>query len=193
MGEEVGDFDRVVAGVQTLDVGFAENDFAAGGVIGCGAGNESGGYIVAVVKKFDCAPCPDGIASGKNNACEGFCDFGIVENCGDAVFAEEAIAHFEDDDVGIGFGKLVYEGFSEGGGVGLLGCDDAEIGEDEGFGGSGVLHGEDVAAEADSGGFSGGDGEPTSYQLLDNGEAGFGFSGIHTGAEYGDDRRDFGC
>jgi hypothetical protein len=192
LSEEVGDFDRIVAGIEALNLGFSEDYFAASGVICGGSGNQGRSDFVAVFKEFDRSPCSDRVAGGENNTGERFGDFGIVENSSDAVFTEKAVAHFENDDVGVCFSELVDEGFGERGGVGLLSGDDAEVGEYERLRCTGILHCKDVAAEADSGCFCRGDGESTTDELLNDGEARFGFAGVHAGPENGNDRRKFG-
>lgn len=98
-GQKIDNLNGVVASVQPGDLCFTENDFASGGVVGGGSGNESGRDLVSAVKKFDCAPRPDRVGSGEDDTGEGCGDLGIVQNCGDSIFAEKSIAEFEDDDI----------------------------------------------------------------------------------------------
>ncbi len=107
-GQKIDNLNGVVASVQPGDLCFTENDFASGGVVGGGSGNESGGDVVPVVEKFDRAPRSYGIGSGEDDTGEGCGDLGIVQNCGDTIFAEESIAKFEDDDIGIRLGEFIY-------------------------------------------------------------------------------------
>lgn len=186
-GQEVGNFDGVVASIEPGNLGFTENDFASSGVIGSGASDESGGDVVPVVEKFDRAPRPYGIGSGEDDTAEGFADVRIGQDSRDPIFAEKTIAEFEDDDIGIRLGELVHEGDIEIGGVGGLGGDNAEVSENGNISGSGVLHCEDVSAEGDPGGFGGRDLEAPADELLNDCEAGFSFAGIHACANDSDD------
>lgn len=186
-GQKIDNFNGVVASVQPGDLCFTENDFASGGVVGGGSGNESGRDLVSAVEKFDRAPRSYGIGGGEDDTAEGFGDLRIGQDGRDPIFAEKTIAEFEDDDIGIRLGELVHEGDSEIGGIGGLGGDNAEVSENGNIRSSGVLHCEDVSAEGDPGGFGGRDLEAPTDELLNDCEAGFSFAGIHARANDSDD------
>ncbi len=176
-----------MASVQPGNLRFTINDFASGRVIGGRSGDEGGGDLVSVVEQFDCTPRSNWVGGGQDDTGKGCGDLWIAQNCGDSIFAEKSVSEFKDDDIGRALSELVDQGFGEVSGVVRLRCDNAKVGENGDRGGSGILHGENVAAEGDAGGFGGRNFEAPTNELLDDCEAGFSFAGIHTSTDDGDD------